>query len=234
MKKTFLIFSILLCLLPAISLASPISDLKNSIYGQVRQNAIDSFSALFNRKVTIERAEGRLIGQIDFINFTIPGIGTIKKMTLNYNPIIMLETKGDIVPALYEIVVEDGKFDIIRNNQGKINLLSALSSGDPSSKTPPPPFKGIITLRNCTGLYSDQQGFKAGSPTFHTNISELNGSVNLKNLNNIRFNLSAKIPEQINISGSIKPSSANYSANINIQDVSLKKWGNYITPQAEI
>jgi hypothetical protein len=118
---------------------------RSSLYDTVKQQAEGQFSLLFNRSVTIESAGGLIVGEIDLINFFVPGIGRSDRVRLTYNPLKYAFAKGDMVQALYKITVINGNFKVERNGKGEFTILSSFSSG--GGNAAPPAFRGRIVFR---------------------------------------------------------------------------------------
>lgn len=119
-----------------------VKEWRSSLNDSIRVEAEKSFSALFNRKVTIESAGGIIVGQIELKEMKIPELGRAEKVILNYNPIKYAFAKGDMVPALTKITVVNGDFEVIRDRRGRLSVLSLPGqrkrSGRPARLPRPP------------------------------------------------------------------------------------------------
>ena len=105
MKKSVLILLIFISWLFASAFSA--TGWKDSLYQQIKQEAEKSFSQLFQKKVSIGAAGGRVIGQIVLKDFSVPDLGRAPKVTLSFNPLKYAYTKGDIISSLSQITIEE-------------------------------------------------------------------------------------------------------------------------------
>jgi len=227
MKK--ILFTLTLLLFCSVAGAISITDVTLPLYDSIKAQAETNFSDLIRKKVTIEQASGIVVGQIELSGVNFPGFGRAEKVILKFNPLKYLAKKGDIVPALREIVIVNADLTLKRNQSGQWNFsyLLAPSPGQPA--TTPPPFRGIITLNNCRLAYSDAQGITPGS-TIVTRGELVNGSIDLRNKNWIKFSLSGNVPESAACFGAINLKKGSFDLTLTGQGASLTRWGNYAIP----
>ncbi|MDD5594363.1 MAG: hypothetical protein PHG97_06465, partial [Candidatus Margulisbacteria bacterium] len=197
MKK----FAPLILLLTVVLFSSGFSlkEWRSSLYDSIKKQAEGEFSALFQRRVAIESAGGLIIGRIDLNNFTVPGIGRADQVILTYNPIKYAFAKGDMVPALTKITVVNGDFRIERDRRGNFEILSSFSGGGAAGG--PPPFHGWLILKNCRADYVDQRGFGRTPAYFEVRAAAVNGALDLRKKDRVKFSVSGKIPEFVKAQG---------------------------------
>ena len=199
-----------------------------TLYDQIKRQAEGEFSALFNRRVTIERAGGIVIGQIDLINFQVAGLGRANKVSLTYNPVKYALAKGDMAPALTKITVVNGDFTVERDSRGDFPLLASFMGGGGAAA--PPPFRGRLVLQNCRVIYADQRGFKQKPASFTVTAADLNGAADLRKKDWVRFSFSGKVPEVVKTHGSFELPTGRYELNVLAAKLGFEKWGNYTLP----
>ncbi|MFH1386712.1 MAG: DUF748 domain-containing protein [bacterium] len=226
MKKLSLVLFLLV--ITFLTSAFSIKDWSASIYNGIKGEAEKSFSALFNRQVTINSSGGIIVGKIDLFGVDIPGIGHASKVVLNYNVVKFLANKGDMLPALSKITVVDGVINVTRDRQGDWNFLSIIKQEKGPAAAPA--FSGQIVFKNCRVLYQDESGFY-GQPTSFTGTAEkFSGFVDLRKKTRIGFSASGLVPEKAKAHGFIEPDKGNYAINVVATELPLRKWGNYFIP----
>jgi len=232
MKKLAFIF-----LLLAISLftsAFSVKEWKDTVYGRIKSDAEKSFSDLFQRRVTIQSAGGILVGQIILKEVSIPEIGRVPKLILSFNPLKFVYTKGDIVASLTKITLVDGELKLERNKADRWNVLSLLPKPSTPKAPAPPPLAFRLVLKNCRVNYYDQLGFRQPQREFKVGINKVNGEVDLRNQDKLKFNFSARLPEAVKASGSFNFKTGKYEMNVSVNKINLAKWGNYVVPLADL
>ena|GEM_PF-2336703 len=206
---------------------------RDTLYQNVKEQAEKSFSDLFQKKVTIKKASGIILGQIILEEVLIPEIGNSKKLILNFNPFKYIYHKGDIVPALTKIIVEHGDFKIIRNEKGHWNILTLRAEKNAPSPSLPT-FRGRILLKMCRLHYFDALGFRPQPSSFLAEATEVNGAFDLRKKELIKFSLSGKIPEFFKLNGWYHLKTGKYEAQLKANQLSLSKWGNYALPFSDL
>ncbi|MCU0640846.1 MAG: translocation/assembly module TamB domain-containing protein [Candidatus Margulisbacteria bacterium] len=204
-----------------------------SLYSSVRQEAEKSFSALLGKPVTIERAGGVLVGQIDLYGVTFPGLGRAEKVILTYNPLEYALNKGDMVKALTKITVDQATVRIERDRRGRWNVLSLLAP-DSKQESGPPPFRGWLVLQACRVDYSDEIGFRPNAPRFAVRAEDVNGRVNLRRLDKITFSLTGALPEKVIASGSFDQPSGRFDLQVTAEKLPADPWVNYTVPLPDL
>lgn len=226
MRKSFIAIIILLTLAFYAS-AFSLKEWRASLYRQIETEAEKSFSQIFQRPVSIQRAGGIVAGQIELYSVTVPGVGRAEKVILDFNPLKYLYKKGDMVPALNKITVVNGSFSIERDRQGRFNLASLLPQPGAAAG---PAFQGVILIQNCRVKYSDQLGFHNTPRPFYALIETLSGRAVLKEKNRGTFDFSFKAPEAGRLQGHFDPDSGSYELNLSAKKLDLEKWANYGLP----
>ncbi|MDD4179024.1 MAG: DUF748 domain-containing protein, partial [Candidatus Margulisbacteria bacterium] len=205
---------------------------RQSAYDQVKAEAEKSFSAMMGRPVTIESAGGILIGEIELRGVNFPGFGRAEKVILYYNPLKYAYTKGDIVSSLATIKLINGRFSIVRNEMGKIDLLT-LFSGPQQKEAAPPPFVGRLVLENCRVNYLDKKGLTGTPTTFNAELTGIYGKVTLKKSGAISFSATGRSPAAVKINGKVNSTTGQYAINISARELPLASWGNYFFKPAD-
>lgn len=206
-----------------------LTDWKDSLDTSIREQAEQSFSDLFKKKVTIKEAGGIVVGQIVLKNVVIEDIGEVEKVVLTFNPVQYAIDKGDIIPALLKINVINGKLALTRNRAGRWNIDALLPKPNDKSSAPPP-FNGQIILGNCEVAYHDQLGFKGSPEEFRTVARAVNGKVDLGNKARITFSVGANVPETVKAAGYVNSKNGRYELTVSAQKLPLLKWGSYTVP----
>ena len=210
-----------------------VKEWRSSLYDSVKVEAEKSFSALFNRKVTIESAGGIIVGQIELKEMKIPELGRAEKVVLNYNPIKYAFAKGDMVPALTKITVVNGDFEVVRDRRGRLNVLS-LFQAKGNEAAAPPAFLGRLALKHCKVSYIDHLGFRPSPQRFEVAGTDVNGVVDLRNKDKVKFSLAGKIPEPSNAKGTFDLKTGNFELTASASNLELKQWLNYTVPVPEL
>lgn len=226
MKRAFIASSLLLFVV-IFSSGFSFRDWKDSLNNQVKAEAEKSFSDLFHRKVTIQSAGGRIIGQIDLHQMSVPGLGRAEKVILSYNPIKYAWARGDMVPALSKITVVNGNIQVERAVSGEWNILS-IFQGDGGKSTPPPPFRGIVEFKNCRAEINDQRGLGPEPKPFTAELSGLGGSIDLRRPEKIKFFLAATDPQPAKVKGQVEVKTGQFQLNISAKKLDLAKWAEYL------
>ncbi len=210
-----------------------IKEWRSSLYDSIRIEAEKNFSALFNRKVTIESAGGIVVGQIELKGVTFPGLGRASKVFLNYNPVKYAFAKGDMVPALTKITVVEGNFEVIRDNRGRLSVLSLFQTKE-NEAAAPPAFSGRLILKNCKVNYIDEIGFRPAPRRFEVAGTDVNGTADLRKKDKIKFSIAGKIPEPINAKGNLDLKTGKFDLTASASKLGLEKWVNYTVPISEL
>jgi hypothetical protein len=232
--KSFLIL-FLIWLTATIASAFSIGEWKDSVYGGIKTEAEKSFSAMFGHKVTIKAAGGILLGQIDLKDVTVPDLGRASNVALIFNPLKFAYTKGNMLAALTRIVISKGDFKVVRDVNNNWNVLSLLPKPQPQAAGPPPPvFAGRLSFKNCTATYLDKKGFAAAPSEFRGEISALNGEVDLRKPDQLKFSLSARIPEAVKVRGSVIFKTGKYELNVTATRLNVPRWQSYALPLPDL
>lgn len=203
------------------------------IYDGIKGEAEKSFSAMFNAPVKIESAGGIIIGRIELNGVTISGLGRAEQIILTYNPLKYAFKKGDMVPALTKLTVVNGNFKIGRDRQGGLNL-SALFPTTGEKEPAAPAFHGWLIIRDCRAAYLDERGWRPEPRRFELSAEKLNGWIDLRGTNSVKFNLSGLVPEKAQVKGQFNLQTNAYELNIEATDVAIAKWANYAVPLPQL
>jgi hypothetical protein len=201
---------------------------RSSVYDSIKAQAENNFSGLFHRPVSIESAGGWLVGRIELNNMAVPGLGRAEKVVLTYNPLTYALAKGDMIPALTKITVINGNFSIERDRSGAFVILKAFSGG--GGPAGPPPFHGRVIIQDCSAEYTDHRGYKEAPEYFSVAAQKINGNLDLRGKNLIKFSVSGRLPEFAKVQGSFDPATGKYELNVSAEKLDLKKWANYTIP----
>jgi len=232
MKKLPLV--LLLLIVSLFASAFSVKEWKGALYDRIKSDAEKSFSDLFQRHVTIQSAGGIIVGQIILKEVSIPEIGRVPKLILSFNPLKFVYTKGDIVASLTKITLVDGELKLERNKADRWNVLSLLPKPSAPKAPAPSPLAFRLVLKNCSLSYLDQIGFRQMPKEFKTKIEKVNGEVDLRHKDKLKFNFSARLPEALKASGSFNFQTGKYEMNVSVNKLNLEKWGNYVVPLADL
>ncbi|MFH1361661.1 MAG: hypothetical protein ABIH69_03305 [bacterium] len=230
-----LLFFVCLLLVLIFNSAFSITKWRDSVYTQIEQETIKGLEGSFNAKVSIGKTSGRVIGQAIFENVEIKDFAKVKKIYVNFNLITFLKKK-DVVPAITSIKIVGGKFNVKRDGQAKLNVLSLLKPVNPSD--PPPPFRAKLIFENCELNYFDEIGFRKKPQGFSEQIIDLRGTISFELKDQIRLSLLGKTKaapnSPIKIFGSNNYQTGQYQFNITANNLPLAKWGNYTIPLEQL
>ncbi|MGB9613749.1 MAG: DUF748 domain-containing protein, partial [Candidatus Margulisiibacteriota bacterium] len=231
LKTTILIISLEILLLKG-TFAFSFTKWKDTLYQGIKNEAEKSFSELFQQKVSIKKVGGILIGQIVLEEINLPSLGQLPKVVLTFNPFKYAYYRGDIIPALTKITVFNGKIKVARGQAGW-NISSFLPQ-TATKEAQPMPFRGRVFFSNCQVSYRDEVGFRPQAKPFSTQITDLNGTIDLRKKDQIKFALSGKSPELVKIQGWYNLINEKYQVNLTADKINLVSWGNYLLPFAEL
>ncbi len=222
--------TILLVVFVSTSFAFSLEEWRNSIYDQIKIETLRQLKDMTQRDITVGKVSGVVVGQVVFDEVTIPDFAFAKKVTVNFNPVQYLIHRGDVVPAITKIVIEDGEFLIERNSKDKWNFNGLLPPEDPNAP-PPPPFRARLVFKNCSANYVDALGFQAKPQKFNAQIDSLDGSINFGLLNRVGINLSGNIKDsKSTIKGSFNLKSGKYKIKVWSNHLKLADWVKYTVP----
>ncbi|MFA4844126.1 MAG: translocation/assembly module TamB domain-containing protein [Candidatus Margulisiibacteriota bacterium] len=223
----------LLLVLVGLTCGFSVKDWGRSVYDGIKTEAEKSFSAMFNTPVKIESAGGIIVGRIELNGVTISGLGRAEQIVLTYNPLKYAFYKGDMVPALTKLTVVNGNFKIVRDRHGNLSLSSLLPAGD-KKEPAAPAFHGWLIIKDCRAAYRDERGWQLEPRRFELPAEKLNGWIDLRGTDRVKFRLSGNIPEKAKVNGQFDLQTKAFELNVEAADIAVAKWANYTVPLPQL
>ncbi|MBI5701130.1 translocation/assembly module TamB domain-containing protein [Candidatus Saganbacteria bacterium] len=204
--------------------AVPIVD---SIYENIRQQALISLQGTFNRPIKIKSTGGRIIGKIILNDVSIGRDLNFERFVIEFDPIKYAANRGNIDPAISKIILVNGKADILRDASGKISIVDILKTG----KEGGPPLKAKLQLKNIEIKFKDVAGLPYKKVPLEATFKNANGTINLQKFPNIDISLAAfQDKSVIAVKGSINSENNSYDLRLTAKNLDGKIFGNYLVP----
>jgi hypothetical protein len=212
------------------------------IYKNLKVDIVTQLNDLFAREVSVGSVTGLLVNQIELNDVAIArdkklADGTIikaKKIIINYNPLKFASSRGNIVPAISKITIENPEVYVDRSIKDEWNVAKLLPiTKSPEGKTSPLQISATIIIKDGYGKYVDHMGW--GEPlngkAFISDAKDFNAEVKISgtkvNIICSATSIVGKSVAQAKVNGNVNFKNGKYKFVVYANNVDISKWASY-------